>query len=335
MPNPRLKERQIEIFRVVMATNSLTAAARHLGVSQPTLSIAVKRLEDQLGAALFARIGGKLVPTQEARLIFEEVERVHRQSEMLSDAIYSIARGNASTFRFGATPSIGMRLIPKALKQLQQEGIASTYYCDSLPQRDIRDYLLFGRGTCVATIARIDDPVIETTAIAEAGLVCVVPKDHRLADRASVNPADLLGERLVSFDPTTTHGLYIDETYRRWGVARNTAVYVHFVEAALSFVAERIGITILDAFSAIDCAATGLVAIPIENSVSISAYVHTCRLRPRPLAVDSLIAALRDIAFTEGRFSSGIIKPCIDPSTCFFQGSKTNPSKRRTPASPS
>ena len=52
MPNPKLKERQIEIFRTIMATGSLTVAARHLGVSQPSLSTAIKRLEDQLGIAL-------------------------------------------------------------------------------------------------------------------------------------------------------------------------------------------------------------------------------------------------------------------------------------------
>lgn len=310
MANPKLKERQIEIFRVVMATTSLTAAARHLGVSQPNLSIAIRRLEDQLGVALFARIAGKLVATQEAQLIFEEVVRVHQQSEMLSEAIYSIARGNASTFRFGATPSIGMRLIPKALKRLQQESIAGTYYCDSLPQRDIRDYLLFGRGASVATIASINDPVIETTEIAQAGLVCVVPAGHRLAERSSIHPADLADEVLISFGTTTTHGFYIDETYRRCGVTRTTQVYVHFVEAALSFVAERIGVTILDAFSAIDCTAAGLVAIPVENSVSISAYVHTSRLRPRPAAVDSMIAALRDVALAEGSHSSGVIRSC-------------------------
>ena len=313
MANPKLKERQIEIFRIVMATGSLTAAARHLGVSQPNLSIAIKRLEDQLGVALFGRIGGKLVPTQEAQLIFEEVERVHQQAEMLSDSIYSIARGNASTFRFGATPSIGMRLIPKALRRLQLAETAGTYYCDSLPLRDVRDYLLFGRGTCVATIARIDDPVIEGMPIAEAGLVCVMPADHPLATRGSINPTELSGETLISFGATTTHGLFIDETYQRCGAVRSTAIYVHFVEAALSFVAERIGVTILDAFSAIDCATSGLAAVPIENSVSISAYVYTSRLRPRPKTVDSLIAALRTAALAESSFPEGTIKPCHAP----------------------
>jgi len=296
MPNPKLRERQIEIFRTIMATHSLTAAARHLGVSQPSLSIAIKRLEDQLGIALFARISGRLVPTQEAGLIFAEVERVHQQSEMLSDVIYSIVRGDASVFRFGSTPSLGMRLVPKALKRLQLEGAAGTYYSDSLSQRDVRDYLLFGQGACVATIAEVNDPVIETAKIASAGLVCVVPNDHALAGYKSVTPLALAGEPLISFATTTTHGLLIDETFRRWGVSRNTAVYVHFVEAALSFVTERIGITILDAFSAIDCEANGLVAIPIENSVSVSAYVHICHLRPRQKGVDRLIEALRDIA---------------------------------------
>lgn len=296
MDNPKLKERQIEIFRTIMATNSLTAAARHLGVSQPSLSTAIKRLEDQLGIALFARISGRLVPTREAELILAEVERVHQQSMMLSDVIYSIARGDSSIFRFGSTPSLGMRLIPKALRRLQQEGAAGTYYSDSLSQRDVRDYLLFGQGACVATIAEVNDPVIETARIASAGLVCVVPVDHPLAGRRSVTPSELAKEPLISFGPTTTHGALIDETYQRWGVSRTTAVYVHFVEAALSFVTERIGITILDAFSAIDCETNGLVAIPVENSVTVSAYVHICRLRPRQSGVDSLINALRDIA---------------------------------------
>jgi DNA-binding transcriptional LysR family regulator len=299
-PKPKLKERHLEIFRAVMATNSLTAAARHLGVSQPNLSIAIKRLEDQLGTALFARISGRIVPTQEAQLILTEVERVHQQSEMLSDVVYSIARGKGSTFRFGATPSIGMRLIPKALRQLQLKGAASTYYCDSLSQRDIRDYLLFGQGSCVATIATVEDPLIETVKIREAKLVCVVPKNHVLASRSSVTPMDLAGETLISFAAATTHGLHIDETFHRWGVVRETSVFVHFVDAALSFVVEGIGITILDAFSAIDCTASGLVAIPIENSVAISAYVHSCRLRPRPPAADVLIAELRAVAACVG-----------------------------------
>lgn len=310
MTVPRLKERQVEIFRVVMATQSLSAAAGHLGVSQPNISIAIKRLEDQLGISLFQRISGRLVPTEEARLIFTEVERVHQQSEMLSDVIFSIARGEASTFRFGATPSLGMRMIPKALRRLQQAGVAGTYHADSLSQREMRDYLLFGRGACVATIAEVDDPVIQTVKVAETGLVCVVPATHRLAHAAVVEPRHLADETLISFAPATTHGLLIDETFGRQGVTRRTDVFVHFVEAALSFVAEGIGITVLDGFSAMGCEQQGLAAVPVSGSATVSAYVHMYRLRPQPAAVDSLIAALRDAAAeADTNPSKGVIRP--------------------------
>ncbi|SHL54377.1 LysR family transcriptional regulator [Roseibium suaedae] len=296
MIKPKLKQRHLEIFRTVMATNSLTAAAKHLGVSQPNLSVAIKRLEDQLGISLFARISGRMIPTEEARLILTEVERVHQQSEMLSEAVYAIAKGKGTTFRFGATPSIGTRLVPKAVRQLQLKEAAATYYCDSLSQRDVRDYLLFGQGSCVATIATVEDPLIETVEIARSHLVCVVPEGHRLAARSSVSPRDIAGEPLISFAPATTHGIHIDETFRRWNVTRETSVFVHFAEAALSFAVEGIGVTILDAFSAMDCRSRGLVALPLENSVEITAYLHFYRLRPRPVAADALLSELRSIA---------------------------------------
>src|SRR3546814_8046994 len=73
----RLKERQIEIFCAVMANISLSAAAGHPGVSHPSISMALKRLEDQLGIRLFDRTSGRLVATAEARLIDRQRTRLN------------------------------------------------------------------------------------------------------------------------------------------------------------------------------------------------------------------------------------------------------------------
>lgn len=296
MAKPRLKERQIEVFRAVMATGSLTSAAQQLGVSQPSLSMTIRRFEDEIDARLFERIGGRLVPTEEAKLILVEVERVHGQFDRLSEAIRAIATGDASVFRFGTTPSIGMRLVPKALKRLKDRHRARTFYCDFLAQKDIRDYLLFGQGSCVTTIAEANDPTLDTRVIARGKLVCLMPRAHRLAHRASISPGMLEKETLISFAPDTPHGRYIDATYAKAGVVRRTDIFVHFVEAAISFVSEDIGVSIIDQFSAMDCERTGLVAIPLEGSVEIPAYVHWYRFRPRPRAADELIEALVEIA---------------------------------------
>lgn len=296
MARPRLKERQVEVFRAVMGTGSLTSASQQLGVSQPSLSMTIKRFEDEIGTRLFERIGGRLVPTEEAKLILVEVERVYGQFDRLSEAIHAIATGDASVFRFGTTPSIGMRLVPKALKSLKARYSARTYYCDFLSQKDIKDYLHFGQGSCVTTIAEANDPTLETTVIAKARLVCLMPRTHHLAHHASITPGMLQHETLISFASDTPHGRYIDATYARAGVSRKTDVFVHFVEAAISFVCEDIGVAVIDQFSAMDCERMGLAAIPIENSVEIPAYVHWYRFRPRPKATDELIEALVDVA---------------------------------------
>lgn len=296
MARPRLKDRQIEVFRAVMATGSLTSASQQLGVSQPSVTMTIKRFEDELGTTLFERIGGRLVPTEEAKLILVEVERVYGQFDRLSEAISSIVAGDGARFRFGTTPSIGMRLIPKALKRMRDNHPARVFYCDFLAQKDVRDYLLFGQGACVTTIAKAVDPTLETTIVARGKLVCLMPQTHALARLSSISPKMLARETLISFAPETPHGKYIDATYARAGVERKIDVFVHFVEAAISFVAEEIGVSIVDEFSAMDCERMGLVAVPVEDSVEIPAYLYWCRFRPRSTAVEELIDTLKSLA---------------------------------------
>jgi DNA-binding transcriptional LysR family regulator len=295
MAKPRLKDRQIEVFRAVMATGSLTSASQQLGVSQPSVSMTIRRFEDELGTPLFERIGGRLVPTEEAKLILIEVERVYGQFDRLSEAISSIVSGEGAMFRFGTTPSIGMRLVPKALKRMKDHHPTRIFYCDFLAQKDIRDYLLFGQGSCVTTIAEANDPTLDTAVIARGRLVCLMPRAHPLAGLSSISPRMLRDETLISFAPDTPHGRYIDATYARAGVTRKIDVFVHFVEAAISFVAENIGVSLIDEFSAMDCERMGLIAIPVDDSVEIPAYVHWCRFRPRSKATDELIQTLTSI----------------------------------------
>ena len=56
---------------------TVTEAARQLGVSQPSVTTTIKQAEAGLGLRLFRREAGRLVPTAEARILFEEAERAH------------------------------------------------------------------------------------------------------------------------------------------------------------------------------------------------------------------------------------------------------------------
>ena len=62
-----MKFRQMECFRELMVAGTVTAAAKALGISQPSASSLITNLERELGFALFKRTKGRLVPTPEAQ----------------------------------------------------------------------------------------------------------------------------------------------------------------------------------------------------------------------------------------------------------------------------
>ncbi|NCQ36418.1 LysR family transcriptional regulator, partial [bacterium] len=71
--------RLLEIFGMLMLHQTTVAAAEALGISQPSVSTAIKHLEQQVGFALFAREKKRMVPTNQRRLLFEEVEPLFDQ----------------------------------------------------------------------------------------------------------------------------------------------------------------------------------------------------------------------------------------------------------------
>ena len=68
-----IQSRQVEAFRAVMLTGSMTAAAEMLGITQPAISRLIRDFEVQLALRLFERKGYQSVPTPDAITLFEEV----------------------------------------------------------------------------------------------------------------------------------------------------------------------------------------------------------------------------------------------------------------------
>ncbi|WP_268810299.1 LysR family transcriptional regulator, partial [Vibrio parahaemolyticus] len=69
--------RQLEVFYAIMQARTVSGAARLLHVSQPNVTRVLAHTEQQLGFALFERVKGRLVPTQEAKALLPEAEKVY------------------------------------------------------------------------------------------------------------------------------------------------------------------------------------------------------------------------------------------------------------------
>jgi DNA-binding transcriptional LysR family regulator len=105
--------RHLDIFVAVREAGSMTKAAERLAISQPSVSQAIKELEDAFGSALFERLGKRLVATAAGELCLGYAKRILVAREELAEAM----RGTAISgpIRLGATVTIGTYLLPRLI----------------------------------------------------------------------------------------------------------------------------------------------------------------------------------------------------------------------------
>lgn len=269
-----LSFRQIEVFRAVMITKTVSGAARLLNVSQPGLTRMLHYTQDKLGFSLFERVSGRLIPTQEAILLFEEIEDIHEGIERLDIVIDRLQRGEDMVFRVGASPSLSHHIVPRALGAVRQKFPQLIIQFDVLSLQQIPDFLEKKEGEYTVSVFPVRHPNIVSRELGRLPLVCVLPQDHPLSADKQLKVADIAKEQLISFRANTPHGALIDSAFQEAGVERHVSTYVRFAETACSFVKNGLGVAIVDAFTVQGPIGEGLCVRPIEPIRELPILIH-------------------------------------------------------------
>src|SRR6201995_1969590 len=109
--------RQIEVIRAVMISGPIPGAAKLLNVSAPGISRLVKYTERSLGVRFFQRQNGRYFATQDAEVIFGQINAIHKKVDDLPEVIGKIGRGQLSERRIVAVPSIAQGMVDRAVEQ--------------------------------------------------------------------------------------------------------------------------------------------------------------------------------------------------------------------------
>lgn len=112
-------QKQLEIFRAVMQTGSVSAAGRRMNLSQPSVSRILGDLERQFGVLLFQRQSKGVRPTPEAEAFLEEVERNYLVLTNLEEAAAQIARKERGTLSIATITAASLEIVPRALERMQ------------------------------------------------------------------------------------------------------------------------------------------------------------------------------------------------------------------------
>lgn len=297
--------RQIEIFHAVMITKTVSGAARMLGTSQPGLSRMIGHMEDKLRFRLFDRTRGRLLPTPEAQALFREVGPLFKGFGDLEHVVQRLAKGADRTFRVGASPSLGHSVVPRMLSRLTGNYPDVTIQFDVLSVEQAVDWLALQRGDYALTVFPIDHPNVLSSRIGSGRMVCAVPAGHHLAERnqaernqdgaGRITLADIKGERIQSFRKDTPHGQIIARMYEEAGEELDVATYVRFAETAVAFVANGMGVALVDSFTAMQAHAETVRFLEFEQPSTLPVYISRNLETARTLVGETFEEIARNI----------------------------------------
>ncbi len=178
-----MRLRHIEIFHAIYSTGTVTAAARILNVTQPSVSKVLAHAEQTLGYALFDRVKGKLVPTQEAERLIGYVSGVYQNIGELRRVAENLRASDTGRIRIIATPAFGIDVIPGAIAAYLKDHAETVFEIETSHYRHLALHGL----PCAGNDRDARHRTGRSADIAVAG----TPPDHA-ADDKDVDPVTRL-----------------------------------------------------------------------------------------------------------------------------------------------
>ena len=279
-------------------------AAERCFVSQPTLSIAVKKLEDELGVALFERSKSRVQATPLGEQVVTQANLVLEQTAAIKDIADAGKDQLSSPLAVGAIFTIGPYLLPLFIPHLQKSAHKMPLYVEEGYTATLRKKLRNGELDVIIVALPFTEPDVVTQALFDEPFVVLMPHDHPLASKEAIDPRDLddqdmllLGEGHCFRDQVLATCPNLQSSLEGAPGRGRTAAEGNSLETLRHMVASGLGITILpeSAASSPLYVSEVLVTRPfIEPAPGRTVALAWRASFPRHKAIDALRKAIHD-----------------------------------------
>ncbi|HHF3267505.1 TPA: LysR family transcriptional regulator [Vibrio diabolicus] len=286
--------RQLEVFYAIMQAGTVSGAARLLHVSQPNVTRVLAHTEQQLGFALFERVKGRLVPTQEAKALLPEAEKVYQQLGQFRSLTNKVKQGTQH-LRIGAPPVLAAHLLAPTVALLSKEhGISFELLtanrdelCSGLLKHELDVAIAFGEETPPALMGHV---------LLKENLALIAPKSTAIPAEKTVILEELISHDLpiIGLDSRDPLGLLLHQTLSARDEHYQHAITVRSYSAAAELVKHQAGFAIVDPWTAKQYRQDDAVSVhALEPNMSFSVSILFAEHTPQSIATKQFITALK------------------------------------------
>lgn len=234
-----------KIFRDIARTRSFSKAARQNYLTQPAVSIQLKRLEEELGVKLIERSSRTVKVTADGERLLPYIEELLARCETLKDIAAEKDPTPKGTVRVATIPSVGMYELSHLLSQ----------YIKKYPH--IHLHLQYRRSDIIYDLVRKDKADIGIVAYPEPSqgihitpfgsdhMVVLLPRRHPLAHRKRIRFTQIDGEKFIAFDNNVPTGKAVNQLLKEHGVQVRVQMVNDNIDMIKKCVELGIGISIV------------------------------------------------------------------------------------------
>lgn len=239
---------QLKLFEAVSRNGSYTRAAEELFLTQPAVSIQIKRLEEQVGLPLFELVGKKIFPTAAGEAMYEASKDILNRVEELKDSVIELKGEVKGPLKLSVVTT-SKYFMPHLLGAFLQRYPEVEPKLRFTNRANVIDRLVNNEDDFVVMGQIPEDSNLEAYPFLENILCVVAPPDHPLASKKNIDLATLEKERFLEREVGSGTRLVFDSMMEKEGLRVEPYMELGSSEAIKQGVMAGLGIAVLSLYS--------------------------------------------------------------------------------------
>ena len=287
--------RHLAVFRAVMKTGSVSAAARLLAVSQPAVTKTLQQIEWEIGVPLFQRIKGRLQPTPESVLLLPKVDQVFGAVEDVERLATEIGSGHVGQVSIATATTLAASIVSEAAARYRAKRPRALVKVRALATRQVVEETANNQVDIGLTDAATVEGALRTEEICRAHIGCILTRCHPLASRPVIQLGDLKDETIITFFEETLIGLEIRQRLSALDLSSVIPLSTNQSLVACVMASKGLGVGLIDPFTPLSGLFPEMVVKPLHPTLEIRPRFVFPPDRPLSIAATEFLQIIQDV----------------------------------------
>ena len=182
---------QLEYIIAVDTYRHFVTAAERCFVTQPTLSMQIQKLEDELGVKIFDRSKQPVKPTEIGGHILKQAREVLRSSEKIKELVFNVKNEISGDLRLGIIPTVSPYLLPLFIRKYNKKYPKVTFHVDEMVTEQITEQIQNGFLDMGVVATPLEDNALEEHPLYYEPFVAYINQKHRLFKKMEIEANDI------------------------------------------------------------------------------------------------------------------------------------------------